>query len=222
MIWIITVLWDATQWCFKGSRDIQKGRAAGTYSFSQIILVIVCIRLLICPLPLCMNVGEFTLLAISFLAYRHRDCQSFMKYVKTLILGVEKGLSRLSRFGFLCWCPCDEFCFFGCSNNSFLSLFFFFFFFFLRPGGVGLLAINSRFFWPIFSLIMQPPASFIIAMQEYVRDAPLALSVRKDQVWKFTWWSKLVSSQMVVNWENHKCSMISSQAGMQRNIDIIK
>ena len=38
--------------------------------------------------------------------------------------------------------------------------------------------------WIIKFILLQPPASFLTAMEEYVKDAPRASTVRKDQVWK--------------------------------------
>lgn len=79
-----------------------------------------------------------------------------MKYVKVLILDVERGLLRLNRSGINL----------HAAETIFSSLF-----------SLPELILNS-------DLIMKPPASFLQAMEEYVRDAPRFSSVRKDQVWK--------------------------------------
>ena len=85
-----------------------------------------------------------------------------MKYVEILILDVERSLLKLSR-----------------SVSSYVML------------DLNDVALTEFFFPIIFSLNMKliklfddmkPPASFLQAMEEYVRDAPRGSTFRKDQV----------------------------------------
>lgn len=101
-----------------------------------------------------------------------------MTYAKASILGVGKDLSRLSRYDV--W-------------KCLLQYSFWLIFLFDYPHAAyqadWLSIKRPSEFWVSFLLLMQPPASFITAMEEYVKDAPRVSSVRKE-VWGL--WSMLL------------------------------